>query len=206
MQKDWLDRLENRLGFLALPGLAAWLAGMNAIVGVMTLFKPEFPARLTLDPAALAAGEAWRALTFLFIPPKTAPLWLAIWIILIYAVMRGLERGWGEFRFTVFMLAGAAAMSAAALALGAGFSSGPLQVGVFLAFAHLHPEMTLMLFLILPVKVRTLASLVWIWVAWTVLSGGAYARVATLAGLVNYSLFFGPEHWAAARRFFSRLR
>jgi len=192
--RNWLDRLESRLGFLALPGLSAFLAGMNAAVGLLALFKPEFPAGLTLDPAALLAGEVWRTVSFLFIPPQTAPLWLAFWVILIYALMRALERAWGEFRFTFFFLVGAAAMSAAALLWGGTLSSGPLQLSVFLAFARL------MLFFVLPVKVRWLAALVWVWAGWTVLFGGAAARVGTLAGLANYALFFGADHWTEWKR------
>jgi hypothetical protein len=206
MARDWLDTMERRVGFLAMPGLASWLAGMNAAVGVLALFKPEFPERLSLEPAALAAGEAWRALTFLFIPPMSGPLWLAVWIVLIYSVMRALEQAWGEFRFTVFMLAGAAAMSAAAMSWGIGFSNGPLQLSVFLAYARLNPELQLMLFFVLPVRVRTLGLLAWLWAAWTILFGGAYARLATLAGLANYLLFFGPEHWAELQRMLSRRR
>ena len=200
MPLRWLDRLERRLGFLALPGLAALLAGMNAAVGLLTLFKPEFPERLLLDPAAILSGEIWRAATFLFIPAQTTPLWLAVWVILIYYLMRALERAWGEFRFTIYLLAGAAATTAASLASGLCLSSGPLQLSVFLAFARLNGEMELLLFFILPVKVRQLALLAWLWAAWTLLFAGWTARIAVLAGLANYALFFGREHWASWRR------
>ncbi|MDD5655941.1 MAG: hypothetical protein PHF00_01645 [Elusimicrobia bacterium] len=201
-----LRRIERRVGFLALPDLPLFLAGMNAAVGVLSLFKPEFPAVLALDPAALRAGQVWRALTFLFIPPETGPLWLAVWILVIYAVMRALERSWGELRLTIFFLSGAAAVTAAALAWGAGFSSGPLQLSAFLAFARLQGETRVLLFFFLPVKVRWLGALAWLWVAWTLLAGGAYDRVATLSGLANYALFFGREHWEELRRAAMRRR
>jgi hypothetical protein len=186
--------------FLALPGLAGFLAGMNAVVGVLSWFKPEFPAMLTLDPGAVLSGQVWRAVTFLFIPPDTGPLWLAIWVVFVYAVVRALERSWGDFRLTVFFLVGTAAMTAAALLSGAGFTSGPLQLSAFLAFARLEGETEILLFFILPVKVRWLAIIAWAWVLWTLAAGGTYGRLAVLAGLTNYALFFGPEHWNDMRR------
>lgn len=201
MTPRWLDRLERRLGFLALPGLAALLAGLNAAVGLLTLFKPEFPERLILDPAAILSGEIWRAVTFLFIPAQTTPLWLAVWVILIYSLMRALERAWGDFCFTVYLLAGAIATTVASLATGLPLSSGPLQLSVFLAFARLNGEMEFLLFFVLPVKVRWLALLAWLWAGWTIFFGPApAARIAVLAGLANYALFFGQEHWTSWRR------
>ncbi len=199
MPPRWLDRLEKRLGFLAVPGLAALLAGMNACVGLLTLFKPEFPDRLLLDPAAILSGEVWRAVTFLCIPTQTSPLWLAVWVILIYSIMRALEKAWGEFQFTLYLLAGALATAAAALASGLCLGSGPLQLSLFLAFARLNGEMQLLIFFVLPVKVRWLALLAWLWAAWAILFAGGAARIAVAAGLANYALFFGPEHWNSWR-------
>lgn len=199
MTQAWMDRWEKRAGFLGMPGLAMFLAGMNAVVGVLALLRPDFPARLSLEPAALLAGEAWRAVTFLFIPPPTAPLWLAVWVLMIYSLMGMLERTLGEFRFTLYLLIGAAATSLTALASGLGLSSGPLQLSVFLAFAHLHPDMEVRLFFVLPVKVRWLAALGWVWAAWSLAWGDAFTRLGLASGLANYAVFFAAEHAAAWR-------
>ncbi|MFA6004749.1 MAG: hypothetical protein WC881_11860 [Elusimicrobiota bacterium] len=203
MSPAWIDHWERRAGFLAMPGLAMFLAGMNAVVGVLTLVRPEFPARLYLEPAALLAGEVWRSVTFLFIPPPTAPLWLAVWVLMIYSLMGMLERTLGEFRFTLYLLVGAAATSLAALASGLSLSSGPLQLSVFLAFAHLHPELEVRLFFILPVKVRWLAVAGWVYAAGNLAWGDAFTRIGLLSGLANYAVFFAAEHtsdWRGALR------
>ncbi|HAM35594.1 MAG TPA: hypothetical protein DEB40_02185 [Elusimicrobia bacterium] len=204
MPADWLDRVEKRLGFLSLPGLPAFLAGMNAAVGVLTLFKPDFAAALDLDPSGLKAGEFWRVISFLFIPTQTAPLWLAVWVVLLYSLMRGLEAAWGDFRLTVFWLTGAAAMALAAVSCGTVLSNGPLLLSLGLAFAQVYPDMQLMLFFIFPVKVRWLAALGWAWAAWGACFGDATTRVAILAGLANYALFFGSGHWQQLRRHLRR--
>ena len=206
MPSDWLVRSERRLRFLALPGLPGLIAGMNAAVGVLALFRPDFPDRLALDPAALASGEVWRVFTFLFIPNAGSPVWLAVWVVLIYVLMRRLELAWGELRLTLFLLCGAACMTAAALLSGAELSSWAVHLSVFFAFARLHPDMPLLVMFLFPVKVRWLAAAAWVWVGWVLVLGGAAARLELLAGLASYAAFFGDEHWAEARRFFSRAR
>ena len=44
-----------------------------------------------------------------------------------------------------------------------------------------------------------LAVAAWFWALASVIFGGPAARVAVLAGLANYALFFGPEHWNSWR-------
>jgi hypothetical protein len=53
------------------------------------------------------------------------------------------------------------------------------------------------LFFILPVKVKYLALLTWLGLAWSFMTGSLVTRVAIAASLVNYALFFGPSLWQA---------
>src|SRR5579883_2456094 len=136
---SWLDRLERRAGFLAIPGLAVFLAGMNAAVAVLSQLKPEFPFMLGLDPDLLRQGQVWRALTFLFVPPPMSLLWLFFWLLLFYAYASRLEQAWGDFKFTIFCLVGAVGTVAASLICGRPFPNTVFQTSLFLAFAHLYP-------------------------------------------------------------------
>ncbi|MEK7859252.1 MAG: hypothetical protein AAB320_08945 [Elusimicrobiota bacterium] len=202
----WLDKAERRFGEFSIPGLSSFLAGMNAVVGVLSLIRPDFPGQLSLEPLLIRQGQLWRLVTFLFIPPQTGPLWLLFYLIMLYGAMRALESHWGEFRFTVFWAAGAAATSAAALFFGGSLSNVPLNMSVFLAFARLFPDFEVMILFVLPVKVRWLALIAWLMTALSVLAGGLGDRVATLAGLSNYLLFFGPGHWQDLRFAWRRWR
>lgn len=192
-QRVWLDKLERSFGEWAPPTPSLYLVGMNAAVWVLTLLKPEFPLRLALDPELVMSGEVWRLLTFLFIPPDLAPMWMVFWLLMFYSFANALEGEWGEFKFAVYYAVGAAATVAASAALGTGLSSLPLNTSLFLAFARLFPEVELYIFFVLPVKVRWLA-----WVAWGVfglnfLMGSWVTRLALLAGVANWALFFGRE-------------
>lgn len=192
---NWLGRAERRFGDWAMPQLSTFIVAMNAAVYVLSTIRPEFLDVLALEPALVLRGEVWRVFTFLFIPPAMAPVWMLFWLYLLFVYARALEQEWGDFRFNVYYGLGAAATAAASLATGSGLSNVPLNTSIFLAFAALYPDFQLLLFFILPVKVRWLAWLAWAGLAWTFLVGGWRLRVGLAAGLFPYFLFFGSKHW-----------
>jgi membrane associated rhomboid family serine protease len=195
----WVLRLERRFEHWTIPHLAAYIAGMNAAVWGLAQLNPAFLGRLTLEPDLVRSGELWRVFTFLFIPPPLSLLWLVFWIYLLYSYARALEDRWGEFPFNLYYGLGAAATVLASLALGEGRSNVPLNASLFLAFAALNPDFQLLLFFILPVKVKWLALLTWIYMGWRFLVGDWTDRLTLLSGVVNYAAFFGPHHFAELR-------
>ncbi|MFH2203869.1 MAG: hypothetical protein ABIJ96_12180 [Elusimicrobiota bacterium] len=195
MASDWIDRLERRFEDWHLPQLALFIVGMNAAVYILCVIRPEFRRMLELDPALILRGEVWRTLTFLFIPPMVSPLWMLFWLYLLFIYAQALEREWGDFRFNLYYGIGAAATIAASLLLRVGLSNMTLNTGIFLAFAALYPDFELLLFFILPVKVKWLAYFAWGGIVLSFLGGSWITRIALIAGLINYALFFGRRHW-----------
>ena len=197
MGPRWLEQLERKLGFLSIPGLAAFLAGMNAIIGILSLFKPQFPDILVFDPGLFLSGQYWRAATFLFVPPEMGPLWLAFWLIFFYWLMNRLEQIWGDFKFLIYCLIGALAVIACSLVLGREFSNSIFTTSLVLAFARLNADVEILLFFFFPIKMK------WIWavgcfvVFWTLLFGSFSDRLYYGLGILNYLVFFGTEHWNA---------
>jgi len=202
----WFDRLEGRLGGWCIPGLAALIVGMNAAVWALSLLKPEFPDLLALVPGAVLAGQWWRVATFLFIPPAGSPLFVFLWLWLMFTYASALESEWGDFRFNLFYLIGAGSTVLASLALGVGLSNVPLNTTLFLAFARLYPNVELMFFFVLPVRVKWLAALAWLGIAAALLFSGSAGRLAIASGLVNYFVFFGADHWEELERWRRRRR
>ncbi len=199
MTARWVDKAERRLGWIAIPGFASFLAGMSAIVGVLSLVNAAYPARLSLDPELLRGGEVWRALTFVLVPPQMSPLFLILWLILFYAYLVRLEAAWGDFKLTLYCLIGAAALVAAALLMDVELSNAIFETSLFLAFAREFPDFEILLLFIVPVRMRWLAWAAWIAIALTFAFGGSGDRLAWALGLANYALFFGGEHWQDAR-------
>ena len=68
---------------------------------------------------------------------------------------------------------------------------------VFLAFAWLYPDYQILLFFILPVKVKWVAVMVWIYYLMAFATGD-WDKAAVLAGIFNWVLFFHGDllDWA----------
>lgn len=195
MDGAWVDRLERRWGFLAVPGLPGMLTAMTAAAALFASAKPEFVGALALDPEALLGGQVWRAVTFLIVPPRSSILWMLLWLAMIYAVVSALEAAWGEFKLTVFLAIGAVMSTAAALLTGVPGDNGPVHLANFLAFARLAPDREILFMFVFPVKLRWIAAVAAALTAIQLLGGDNASRMRLLAGLSAYLFYFAPGHW-----------
>jgi len=192
----WLDALERRIGDWSIPQFPLFIAVAPAVVYVLKLTRPEFLDRLKLNPAAIRDGELWRVFTFLFVPPWDNLLMLMLWLFVTYQFAQALEQAWGAFRFCFFYLFGAIVTALAAVFwINAPLSNAPLNTSLFLAFATLYPDVEVLLFFIIPLKVKYLAWLTWLGVLISFIFGNNITRVGITASLANYLLFFGPSIW-----------
>lgn len=206
MTAAWVDRAERRFRFLELPNLAAFMAAMNAFCAILASIKPEFPEQLLLEPNHIVHGQVWRALTFVLVPPDMPFIWLIFWLLLYYVYLKALEQAWGDFKLTLYVLIGALATAAASVITRVPFDSFFFVMSLFLAFANINPETQLLLFFVIPVKMKWIAWAAWFIVVWNLLFYGFQARVAIAAGLLNYALYFGPDHYLQVRQAWRRRR
>ncbi|MFQ3577506.1 MAG: rhomboid family intramembrane serine protease [Verrucomicrobiia bacterium] len=188
----WITRLEGRFGRYAIPGLVRILVMLNALVYVLLLYNPEFRAMLVFQVDAIRNGQIWRCVTFLFVPLHMHPLFLLIALYFLWIIGEGLEEAWGAFRLNLFYLVGVFATIAVAFLFGIGASNYYLNTMLFLAFATLYPDFTVLLFFILPVAVKWLAIVAVAFLTIDFINGGVGARGAILAATLSYLLFFGP--------------
>jgi tetratricopeptide (TPR) repeat protein len=56
---NWLDKLERRIGFIAIPGLIRIVVGFTALVFILVRLQPEFQYALALDPADAYTLDAY---------------------------------------------------------------------------------------------------------------------------------------------------
>jgi hypothetical protein len=166
---------------------------------VMSGVKPELLSALVLVPRLVMEGELWRPFTFLFIPPVGDLSLLSLifamfgWF-LFYLMGTALENHWGTFRYNVFLLVGWMATVAAAFVTPDVPSTNVFVMGsVFLAFAFLNPDFELYIMFLLPVKVKWLALIAWCGYAIMLIVGPWETRLAVLASVSNFLLFFGKE-------------
>ena len=195
----WLDKLERRFGFLGIPGLIRIVVGFSALVFVLVRLNPDFISVLNLDPQRIRHGEVWRFVTYIFIPQTFSFLWIIFVLWFLWFIGEGLERAWGAFRLTLYFLVGMVGTTAAAFFFGGNFSNSMLIASLFYAFARFYPDEVIYVLFVLPLKIKWLA---WISAAFLLLgfivNSNSY-RMALLAALGNYLIFFGPEFLYQAR-------
>lgn len=189
---SFLDKLERRFGFIAIPGLIRAVVTLSALVFVLVSLNKGFDSYLSLDLARIRAGEVWRLITYLFVPQTGQFLLVLLALWFLWIIGDGLEQAWGAFRLTLYFLAGMIGTTVAALLSNSAFSNQMLFTSLFFAFAHFYPERVFYVFLILPLKVKWLA---WIYAGFLLLGfvtqSNSY-RLALIAALSNYLIFFGP--------------
>jgi membrane associated rhomboid family serine protease len=188
-----LDKLERRIGFIAIPGLIRAVVTLNVLVFILVYLNKGFDSYLALDIGRIRAGEVWRLVTYIFVPQMSHPLLVLIALWFLWFIGDGLERAWGPFRLTLYFLVGMIGTTLAALLSSSQFSNQMLFTTLFFAFAHFYPEEVIYVFFILPLKIKWIA---WVYAGFLVLAfvtqSNAY-RMALIAALSNYLIFFGPE-------------
>ena len=157
-----LTRLERKLGRFAIPNLTIAIIAVQALTWAATLGNPAIYQGMVLDSQLVLAGEWWRVFTFVMLPPATNAIWLFFALYLLYLMGTALENEWGDFRYNLYWLVGwLASVVVAFLVPGGAVSNFYLNGSIFLAFAFLYPNFEILLFFILPVKVKWLAAITW---------------------------------------------
>jgi hypothetical protein len=195
----WIDKLERRLGFLAIPGLPKAIVGFTALVFVLGYVTPDFVPALNLDPERIRHGEIWRLLTYIFIPPTPSLFWILFALWFLWWIGEGLERAMGPFQLTLYFFIGMLGTTAAAFFTDSRFSNSMLMASLFYAFARFYPDEVIYVLFILPLKIKWIA-----WISAAFLFAGFFLgsmsyRAAVVAAFANYLIFFGPEIWQQAR-------
>jgi len=194
-----MDQLEKRFGRFAIPGLIRVVVGFNALVFVLLQINPWFLTMIDLQPEAIMQGEVWRLFTYVFIPRTTSILWIVFALLFLWMMGEGVEAEWGAFKLNVFYLTGMLGCTVAAFFFGGTSMNFYLNFSLLFAFATLFPNYTIMLFLVLPVKVKWVAGVMAFFVVADFVSGPISTKMAIAVSLANYFLFFGPRFLAEVR-------
>ena len=194
-----LTRLERTLGRLAIPNLSLYLVvGQVLFLGLALLGSFDLE-RIALLPLAVREGEVWRLVTYLFMPlvsvlTMTGALFLAFSLYMFYLMGSALEHFWGEFRFNAYIFIGWALTTAMAFIFPGSYAANTfLILSVFLAFAWLNPDFEILIFFILPVKIKWLALFQWLTYGFLLVVSPWPVRVMILASVGNFLVFFGRD-------------
>ena len=212
---DAVQRFCARHPRFGIPNLMLYIVAGNAIVYFLMAFTWNTDANalsfLALNTAAVLKGELWRLVTYVFVPSGTGIFWLLISLYFYYWIGTTLERQWGTAKFTLYYVSGvlltALGVMVASLISGVSYTvSGSYYVNLsmFLAFAFLFPNTQVLLFFVIPIKMKWLAyldaGLFAVDVVRSLLVGNWGAALLPVIALLNFAVFIWPEvHYMAGR-------
>lgn len=182
--------IPNLMMFVIIGNVLVWLFGAMDTTGILV------NALAFSAPAVFLHGQVWRLVTFIFIP-TTGGIWLLFMLYFYYFIGRSLEGQWGPGKFTVYYLCGMAfnILYATLMWLLTGYDiridANYLNLSLFFAFATLFPEEIVLLFFIIPIKMKWLG---WIDAAFFVIAMFTTrfpANLLPLVAILNYLLFCG---------------
>ena len=198
---QWLNKLERKCGRIGIPYLMYILSAFMLAVFLVDFVRPDLniTGYLYLDMGLVAQGQVWRLLSFLILPPSSSPIWILFSLYFYCLIGNLLERDWGTFKFTFFYLVGVIGTILGAVFTGTATNSF-LNLSLFFAFAAVYPDFQVMLFFLIPIKVKYLALVDAAYFAVVLVLGTWPTRVSILMSLINVALFFGGDFFRTVRQ------
>jgi len=129
------------------------------------------PDNFIYVPELAREGQWWRMITFVFITPIPS----------------------GGILGYVFLVFGLSFLAPTTIVTNA-----YLGYSLFLAFAYLNPEFEMLILFVIPVKVRWLAVVVWVFAVLGIIQGSLGVKLQIAAAAANIILFFGRDIWSSA--------
>jgi hypothetical protein len=194
-----IDRLEARFGHLAIPGIIRIIAVFQLLNWFLITAVPEYYYKLVFHKEAILAGEVWRLVSYALLPGSLGIVWLIFGVMFLWMLSDGLETEWGPFRVNLYLFAGLFFS-----AVGGFISPMPdhgwiLWSSVLFAFACYYPNYEIMLYMIVPLKMKWVAGLS-AGAMFLQLLGSPLMRVPILFGLLNFFIVFVPRFLSEAKR------
>lgn len=208
---NWLNKLERKFGRFAIQNLTMYLIGTYIIGYGIQLFLPDLFQWLILNPVYIMQGQIWRIVSWILVPPSGNIFTIVIMLLFYYSVGTTLERTWGAFRYNVYIFSGLIFTVIGAFVMYGYyaltlndptavflnvsvyctfFSTFYINMSIFLAFAATYPEMEVMLYFIIPLKVKWVGIAYAVILLYQMISGNIAIRIVIIASLLNFILFF----------------
>jgi hypothetical protein len=211
---DLLTKLERKYGKYAIPNLTMILIGGFIVGYLIEIISDQALELIALDPAKVMQGQIYRLITWVVIPPSEISIFVVIMLFFYFSIGKTLERTLGDFRYTVYIISGIIFTDIGIMvtylvmkALGQaqlleayysyglyGASTYYLCMSMFLAYAFMFPENQVLLWFIIPIKVKWMGYLDIAYLVVEVLRYGLAhyytGMVTVIMSMLNFILFY----------------
>lgn len=179
----------NLMKYVVIANVAFWLIGA---------VNPTLMSYLTFNPALILRGQVWRIVTFALYPPSTGLLAFVAFYF-YYMIGNTLEQYWGTPQFNVYFFSGLILSVLYGFIMyfvtGISFNltAEYVYLSMFFSFAVLFPDMQVLLFYILPIKIKYLAYLDAALFVLGVFTTPFPANFLPVVAVLNFLIFCGGD-------------
>lgn len=186
-----LVSLEQKLGRFAIPNLVRFIAALQFLNWFLIKLTPGFFTKLAFVPELILQGEVWRLVSYVALPGGQDIIWL-LTIPFLWMINDGLEQAWGSFRLNLYIVFGMFCIALGGLVTPEPSTGWVLWATLLFAFAVYFPDQEILLFFILPIKIKWLAFIGAGGLAFAFLGSDLSMRLHILFSLVNFIVTFAP--------------
>ncbi|SEF40730.1 hypothetical protein SAMN04487934_10153 [Eubacterium ruminantium] len=218
MKKSNIEQKLYKYSIKQLPGL---IIGFYIIGYFLYFAAPDFYMKLVLNPYYIVENnEYWRLITWIFSMPFSPDdawniIFIPISLFFYYFVAKRLEAAWGTVMFNIFILGGLILIDVSVLltafitlkwnvgdyytymmnVLGSSIYGVNITyfttMSMFLAFAVIFGEQVVMLYFMIPLKVKWLGYFDLAYLIYEFIKAkNVFARVIIVASVANFIIFY----------------
>lgn len=207
--EKYLNKMERKFGHFAIKNLMLYIIGIYMIGAMIGLVNPLFYyAYLSINVEAILNGQVWRLITFIFEPMggtagSRSFIFFLISMYFYFIIGGNLEYSWGTFRFNLYYLSGLLLNLLAAFltyfvtgiaGTGAYFGLNYVNESLLLAYCAMYPNMQVLLFFAIPIKVKYLGifygGMILLQVIQVAAGGNVFFALSIIVAMLNFLIFF----------------
>jgi len=188
-----------------IPNIMKYVSIGSCVFWLLGLVNPTLLSLMQFSPYHILHGQVWRLLTFIFYPPSTG-LIAFIAIYFYYYIGSTLEKYWGTPEFNLFLCISAGLtilygfLMYFIFGINVQITLTYTYLSMFFAFATLFPDMQVLLFMIIPVKMKYLAYLDAGLFLYSFVTTSFPLNFLPVVALAGFLIFCGPDLWARRTR------
>lgn len=181
-----------------IPNLIKYVTIANVVFWIIGAVNPTLLSYLAFNPAYILHGQIWRLVTFALYPPSTGILAFLVFYF-YYLIGSTLERCWGTPQFNIYFFSGVILTVIYGFAVyfitGQSFNltAEYIYLSMFFSIAVLFPNMQVLLFYIIPVKIKYLAYIDAALFVYGVFTTRFPANLLPVVATINFFIFCGSD-------------
>ncbi|MDO5445568.1 MAG: hypothetical protein Q4F31_08110 [Eubacteriales bacterium] len=190
---NFIDKFCRKHPNFGIPHLMKYLTIANVIMWVVNMINYRVLSYMSFNPYMILHGQVWRLISFIFIPPSSGMLAI-ISFYFYYLIGNTLEANWGTAKFNLYFFTGVVLSIICGFILylfriNISLNAHYIYLSLFFSFAALFPDMQVLLFFIIPIKMKWLAIVDAVYFVMGIISLPFPTNLVPVIAVLNFAIF-----------------